>query len=74
MTDISMQKQRCFNCIRRTTLTMKCKFCDENYCVSCIQQEVHVCKKIDRLIEKLSTELENKLCSEKCIKRKIEEI
>lgn len=69
-----MRKQRCLNCTKKMTLSIKCKFCDDNYCVSCIQQEVHRCKKIDSLISKLSTELENKLRKEKCIKRKIEEI
>jgi len=74
MNQITIRKQRCLNCEKRMTLAMKCKYCEDNYCVSCIQQEVHHCKKIDRLIDKLSNELATKLCKEKCIKRKIEEI
>lgn len=74
MSTIIMKKQKCISCQMKMTLAIKCKYCEDNYCVSCIQQEVHKCKKINGLIDKLACELNDKLCKERCVKRKIEKI
>jgi hypothetical protein len=71
-TSIIKFKRKCFFCSRRKCLLSECKYCKESYCFNCLQQEVHECKHLDKMIKDKQMLLKSKLESERCIKRKIE--
>jgi len=51
---------RCDKC-RKKGLHIKCKFCDYEYCSSCIQLEKHSCTGIDQKCKEYREDLEKKL-------------
>lgn len=69
-----MTKQKCSHCCRKSTMNQTCKYCENTYCFSCLQQEVHECKNINVMIQEKQTLLSNKLYNEKCVGRKIQKL
>lgn len=51
---------RCSHC-RKKTITLVCKWCNHDYCSSCIQIETHVCSNIEEAIVYKKEVLQNKL-------------
>ena len=53
---------KCDHC-KRKKMTMKCKYCDNDYCPSCIQLETHKCEHVAKYVESRKQELEQQLTS-----------
>jgi hypothetical protein len=69
-----LTKQKCAHCCRKSTMNQNCKYCENVFCFSCLQQEVHECKNISVMIQEKQTTLSNKLQKEKCVGLKIQKI
>lgn len=51
---------KCGFCKRKFGVTVRCVYCEVDYCTGCIQLEVHSCKNIHKKIEKDLKILEDK--------------
>lgn len=58
----STLKFKCDHC-RRKKMTIKCNYCDNDYCASCIQLETHKCEHVAKYIECRKEVLEKQLTS-----------
>lgn len=69
---IQIKKGKCTNCSKKCKgISTTCKSCSSNFCLNCIQHEVHRCSKIDEYKKNLITKLNNKLESERTTAIKI---
>lgn len=73
-TTFSITKNKCFNCKKRKTISSSCKYCNNDFCISCIQQEIHLCERFADLKRQKQFDLATRLENERCVKRKIEKI
>lgn len=55
-------------------MSFKCKFCVQEYCVSCIQYETHKCNEIEKMKEHHVLALNNRLQNEKTTDIKLKKI
>ena len=69
-----LSKTKCVNCCRKSTMNQNCKYCEEIFCLNCVQQEIHKCEKLEHMVKEKQALLFNKLHKEKCIGSKIQKI
>jgi hypothetical protein len=55
-------------------MNQNCKYCEEIFCLNCVQQEIHKCEKLEHMVKEKQALLFNKLHKEKCIGSKIQKI
>lgn len=70
----SLKKMKCTSCKKKHSISINCKYCSTLFCISCIQQEVHGCNMMSDMISELSSNLNKRILSERCVKKKIEKI
>lgn len=74
MNSFVIKKTKCLSCKRKVSLTRSCKFCDNSFCFSCLQPEIHDCTEINTM-KNIGLELLNiKLQNDKCISAKVQKI
>lgn len=59
-------KKRCANCRAKRPLLDRCKYCDADFCFSCIQFEIHACEGYERMRDDKKGVLSKRLNSERC--------
>ena len=59
-------KKRCANCHAKRPLLDRCKYCDADFCFSCIQFEIHACEGYERMRDDMKNVLKKRLISERC--------
>ena len=59
-------KRRCTNCRAKRALLDRCKYCDADFCFSCIQFEVHDCEGYERMRDDKKGVLQDRLNKERC--------
>lgn len=62
---------RCAHCRKKSHLGMFCKWCDYEYCTSCMQVEIHNCEAYEVMKTTQKQVLQNKLLREKTNGEKI---
>ena len=62
---------KCYKCNKKKFINLLCKYCNNSYCTSCIQPEIHLCIKMDECKNVKCKILKNKLEAEKCVKNKL---
>ena len=60
---------RCSHC-KKKTITIACKWCNSDYCPTCIQMETHMCSNIEQAISYKKEELQNKLQNQRTVSDK----
>lgn len=65
------KKKKCFSCKTIKSIHLKCKWCSNEYCTNCIQQEYHNCEKLDLLINNINSNLKKELENQQCVGNKI---
>lgn len=69
------KKKRCKNCRKKNKrIYMQCKYCNLNFCVSCLNTDIHKCKNIDVMLNKKRSELKEILLSSDSNFSKIDKI
>ena len=67
---------KCITCTRKYSSTMgfTCKYCNFEFCVSCISVDIHKCRYIDTRNVSLREQLSNKLTQGKTVDLKVQKI
>ena len=66
------KKSKCKNCNKKCSLILqlKCNSCDELFCTSCLQVQIHQCPNIDEFISNKRKFLEDNLLKNKTVSNK----
>lgn len=62
---------KCKYCKSKKVMLLECKYCNKEFCVSCIEIIKHKCKKSDNCRKRKRDELEETLLSQKSIQNKV---
>lgn len=67
---------RCLCCKKKVASinTLECRWCGNNYCISCHKMEIHKCEDYGSYRQNCKLELEDKLLASKMIDIKINKI
>lgn len=72
MSEISLNNTKCKCCNRKKGMSLKCKYCEKNFCTACILPEKHQCSNQQDVKKMSKQELENQLFKNAHRKRKLE--
>ena len=64
-------KKRCNKCRMKRPLLSRCKYCDMDFCFSCLQFEVHSCRGYEKMRDEKKTVLNKRLVNERCEATKV---